>query len=164
LWEIVWPIMPAEFSSAAILGVPLKRKVNLSRRRDRHSPRRHPALRPWENEPRARRCRRDGRAGARSVSARLRTDGIHEAKPVGVQLTVMKRPWTEASAYEAVIARLRLSLRSSPPKRWRCWPARSRPAPSLPNSPWSSPARFQLLRGWPQAGWRKPAHLLPSKI
>ncbi len=44
-----------------------------------------------------------------SGTAKLRTDGMLEMKSTGVQLKMMKAQWTEASAYKAINAWLRLS-------------------------------------------------------
>ena len=44
-----------------------------------------------------------------SASAKPRSEGILEAKPLDIQLKVIKGQWTEASAYKAIQAWLRLS-------------------------------------------------------
>jgi len=44
-----------------------------------------------------------------SVTAKLRTDGMQATKSPSIQLKMMKAQWTEASAYKAVTAWLRLS-------------------------------------------------------
>src|SRR6267142_5531543 len=44
-----------------------------------------------------------------STTARQRTDGMQATKPANIQLKMMKAQWTEASAYRAVTAWLRLS-------------------------------------------------------
>jgi len=44
-----------------------------------------------------------------SVTAKLRTDGMMATKSLSIQLKTMKAQWTEASAYKAVTAWLRLS-------------------------------------------------------
>lgn len=44
-----------------------------------------------------------------STTARQRTDGMQATKPANIQLKMMKAQWTEASAYKAVTAWLRLS-------------------------------------------------------
>jgi ribose transport system substrate-binding protein len=44
-----------------------------------------------------------------SVAARQRTSGMYESKPADVQVKLMKANWTEASAYKAVSAWLKLS-------------------------------------------------------
>jgi ribose transport system substrate-binding protein len=44
-----------------------------------------------------------------SLAAKQRTTGMYETKPVGVQVKLMKANWTEASAYKAISAWLKLS-------------------------------------------------------
>jgi ribose transport system substrate-binding protein len=44
-----------------------------------------------------------------SLAAKQRTTGMHETKPVGVQVKLMKANWTEASAYKAISSWLKLS-------------------------------------------------------
>jgi ABC-type sugar transport system substrate-binding protein len=44
-----------------------------------------------------------------SLAAKQRTAGMHETKPAGVQVKVMKAQWTEASAHRTVSSWLRLS-------------------------------------------------------
>jgi len=44
-----------------------------------------------------------------STTATQRTDGMHASKPANIQLKMMKAQWTEASAYKAISAWLRLS-------------------------------------------------------
>lgn len=44
-----------------------------------------------------------------STTAKQRTDGMHASKPANIQLKMMKAQWTEASAYKAITAWLRLS-------------------------------------------------------
>jgi len=46
---------------------------------------------------------------AESDAGKLRTQGLNQNKAVGIQLKMMKANWTEASAYNAVTAWLRLS-------------------------------------------------------
>ena len=46
---------------------------------------------------------------AESLAARQRTSGMYESKPADVQVKLMKANWTEASAYKAVSAWLKLS-------------------------------------------------------
>lgn len=44
-----------------------------------------------------------------SSSAKLRTEGMEQTRPIGVQIKNVRGQWTEASAYKAVSAWLRLS-------------------------------------------------------
>jgi len=44
-----------------------------------------------------------------STTAKQRTDGMHASKPANIQLKMIKAQWTEASAYKAITAWLRLS-------------------------------------------------------
>jgi ribose transport system substrate-binding protein len=44
-----------------------------------------------------------------SFTAKLRADGLEQTKPAGVQMKIIKGQWTEASAYKALSAWLRLS-------------------------------------------------------
>jgi ribose transport system substrate-binding protein len=44
-----------------------------------------------------------------STTAKQRTDGLHATKSVAIQLKMMKAQWTEASAYKAITAWLRLT-------------------------------------------------------
>ena len=44
-----------------------------------------------------------------SFTAKLRADGLEQTKPAGVQMKTIKGHWTEASAYKAISAWLRLS-------------------------------------------------------
>lgn len=44
-----------------------------------------------------------------SFTAKLRLEGLEQAKPAGVQMKIIKGQWTEASAYKAISAWLRLS-------------------------------------------------------
>jgi len=44
-----------------------------------------------------------------SATAKQRTDGLHAIKPANIQPKMMKAQWTEASAYKAITAWLRLS-------------------------------------------------------
>ena len=44
-----------------------------------------------------------------SLTAKLRTEGMHKTKPASVQIKTVRGHWTEASAYKAISAWLRLS-------------------------------------------------------
>jgi ribose transport system substrate-binding protein len=50
-----------------------------------------------------------------SLAAKQRTTGTYETKPIGVQVKLMKGNWTEASAYKAVSAWLKLSTSQQTP-------------------------------------------------
>ena len=50
-----------------------------------------------------------------SLAAKQRTTGMYETKPIGVQVKLMKGNWTEASAYKAVSAWLKLSTSQQTP-------------------------------------------------
>jgi ribose transport system substrate-binding protein len=50
-----------------------------------------------------------------NLAAKQRTTGMYETKPIGVQVKLMKGNWTEASAYKAVSAWLKLSTSQQTP-------------------------------------------------
>jgi len=50
-----------------------------------------------------------------SLAAKQRTTGMYETNPIGVQVKLMKGNWTEASAYKAVSAWLKLSTSQQTP-------------------------------------------------
>ena len=50
-----------------------------------------------------------------TLAAKQRTTGMYETKPIGVQVKLMKGNWTEASAYKAVSAWLKLSTSQQTP-------------------------------------------------